>query len=364
MTLRFEIQFTRGEFRLDATADIRAPAAGLFGPSGAGKTTLLHLLAGVARPDRGTIEIGGETVFDSAARRCLPPHRRRLGVVFQDERLLPHRTVRGNLDFARRYAPPGVHRPIAEIAAMLDIVSLLDRRTSGLSGGERRRVALARALACSPRMLLLDEPTAGLDLARRREIIPLLQRVRDEAGVPTLIVSHDLEEMQQLAGTIVCLDAGRVRSVGELVSLAQSRDGLAALAGSGISAVLSMRVEASDERSLLLRSEAGLSLRALPGPWRIGERVSVGVRAEDVALASGPVDGVSIQNQIPAHIIAASDAAGRVVVTLDAGDTLFATVSEAARERLGLSPGARMHCLVKASAVRVLGVRAATARRE
>jgi len=355
--LRLDCTLRRGAFTLTASADIDALAAGLFGPSGAGKTTLLHAVAGLLRPEEGRIEIGGEVVFDSAAKICTPPHRRRLGVVFQDDRLLPHLTVGGNLRFARRFAAPG-GGSIDDIASMLEIDAMLDRRPDSLSGGERRRVALARALACNPRMLLLDEPTTGLDLRRRREIIPLLQRVRDAAGMPMLVVSHDLEEVLQLTGTLALIDEGRITGVGALQDLAQRDDALRALAGSGLTSVLPMRVAAREDHALRLEAAGGLSLTAPPGPWRQGATISVGVRAEDIALARSPVEGVSIQNQFPARIAGLHEADGRFIVRIDAGAPLLAVVSDAARRRLDLRDGVKAHCLVKASAVRILGRRA------
>ncbi|MFG0274553.1 MAG: molybdenum ABC transporter ATP-binding protein [Phycisphaerales bacterium] len=354
--LRFDVECRQGGFTLNAAARIDGPAAGLFGPSGAGKTTLLHAIAGLIRPRRGRIEIRDAVVFDSDAGVCLPPHRRRIGVVFQDDRLLPHRTVAGNLRFARRFAHDNAPT-ISEVADLLDIADLLHQTPHTLSGGERRRVALARALLCAPRLLLLDEPTAGLDAARRREIIPLLQRVRDEAGVPTLIVSHDLEEVLQLTPTLALLDHGRIRGVGALHDLAAQEDSLRLLAGSGLVSVLAMRITEADRHTLRLAGagDDALSLTALPGPWSAGERISVGVRAEDVALARNAMEGVSIRNQFPATVTGVHIADGKVVVELDAGARLMALISESARASLGVEAGARVQCLVKASAIRVLG---------
>lgn len=355
--LRVDVVVERGAFTLEAQAEIDADAAGLFGPSGAGKTTLLHAIAGLVRPKRGRIEVAGETVFDSAAGVCLPPHRRRLGVVFQDDRLLPHLSVAGNLRFARRFAPDRKARPLDDIVRLLGLDALLDRAPATLSGGERRRVALARALACEPRMLLLDEPTAGLDTERRREIIPLLQRVRDQAGVPTLLVSHDLDEVLQVAPVLAILDSGRIRGVGALQDLASRDDSLRTLAGSGLISVLPMRITNADDHTMRLVGGAddAFALTSLPGPWEAGERVSVGVRAEDIALARAPVEGLSVQNQFAATVTGVHAAGGRVAVQLDAGAPLLALVSESARSSLAIEAGARVQCLVKASAIRVLG---------
>ena len=179
---------------------------GLFGASGAGKTSLINMIAGLLRPDRGIIALDGETLDDTAARVHVPPHRRRIGYVFQDARLFPHLDVRQNLDYGRRMnrlADDPAQR--TRVTDLLDIGGLLDRRPGQLSGGERQRVALGRALLSKPRLLLLDEPLGSLDEGRKVEILPYLVRLRDEAGIPMVYVSHDAAEMRQLATQIVML---------------------------------------------------------------------------------------------------------------------------------------------------------------
>jgi molybdate transport system ATP-binding protein len=213
--LRVEVIKKLGEFTLEASFTSEGRVTGLFGASGAGKTSLINMIAGLLRPDRGSIVIDGETLDDTTARIHVPAHRRRIGYVFQDARLFPHLDVRQNLDYGRRMnrlADDPAQR--ARVTDLLDIGSLLDRRPGQLSGGERQRVALGRALLSKPRLLLLDEPLGSLDEERKVEILPYLVRLRDEANVPMVYVSHDAAEMRQLATQIVMLRHGRVTSFG------------------------------------------------------------------------------------------------------------------------------------------------------
>ena len=213
--LRVDVEKQLGEFSLAASFVSEGRVTGLFGASGSGKTTLVNMIAGLLRPDRGTIVIDGETVDDTTAGIHVPSHRRRIGYVFQDARLFPHLNVAQNLDYGRHMnrvpRDPAQHKRIVDL---LDIGALLDRRPGKLSGGERQRVALGRALLSKPRLLLLDEPLGALDEGRKHEILPYLVRLRDEANVPMVYVSHDAAELRQLATQIVMLRAGRVTSFG------------------------------------------------------------------------------------------------------------------------------------------------------
>jgi molybdate transport system ATP-binding protein len=213
--LRVDIAKQLGEFSLQASFESEGRVTGLFGASGAGKTSLVNMIAGLLLPDRGTIVIDGETVDDVGARVHVPAHRRRIGYVFQDARLFPHLDVRQNLDYGRRMNrlddDPAQRKRVTDL---LDIGHLLERRPGKLSGGERQRVALGRALLSKPRLLLLDEPLGALDEGRRAEILPYLVRLRDEARIPMVYVSHDAAEMRQLATQIVLLQGGRVTALG------------------------------------------------------------------------------------------------------------------------------------------------------
>jgi molybdate transport system ATP-binding protein len=213
--LRVDVTRQLGEFSLQVAFTSDGRVTGLFGASGAGKTSLINMIAGLLRPDRGTIAIDTETLDDTAARIHVPAHRRRIGYVFQDARLFPHLNVRQNLDYGRRMNrladDPAQHKRVTEL---LDIGALLDRRPGQLSGGERQRVALGRALLTQPRLLLLDEPLGSLDEERKVEILPYLVRLRDEAAIPMVYVSHDADEMRQLATQVVMLKRGRVTAFG------------------------------------------------------------------------------------------------------------------------------------------------------
>jgi len=213
--LAVDVEKRLGEFSLKAAFDSESGVTALFGPSGSGKTSIANMVAGLVLPDRGRILIDGETVYDSARHINVPAHKRRIGYVFQDGRLFPHLSVARNLDYGRWMS--GLDHDEAQfkhVIDLLDIVALLRRRPGALSGGERQRVALGRALLMKPRFLLLDEPLASLDAARKREILPYFIRLRDHTGLPMIYVSHDAVEVKSLASRVVMLEEGRMMRSG------------------------------------------------------------------------------------------------------------------------------------------------------
>ena len=213
--LRVDVTKKLGEFSIEASFASEGRVTGLFGASGAGKTSLVNMIAGLLRPDRGTISLDGDVLDDTDKAIHVPAYRRRIGYVFQDARLFPHLDVRQNLDYGRRMnhlTDDDAQRQ--RVTELLDIGHLLDRRSGKLSGGERQRVAVGRALLMRPRLLLLDEPLASLDAARKQDILPYLVRLRDEAKVPMIYVSHDAGEVRQIASRVVGLDGGKVTAVG------------------------------------------------------------------------------------------------------------------------------------------------------
>jgi len=225
--LTLDVEKRLGDFTLAAKLEAADGATALFGPSGAGKSTIVNLIAGLIAPDRGRIALDDTVLFDAAARVDVPPHRRRIGCIFQEGRLFPHLSVRRNLDYGRWVS--GLARDEAatrHIVELLDLGRLLDRRPGKLSGGERQRVAIGRALLMRPRLLLLDEPLASLDAARKREILPYLVRLRDDAKVPMLYVSHFADEVRHIATQVVRIEDGRIVAQGGLELLAAGADGL------------------------------------------------------------------------------------------------------------------------------------------
>jgi molybdate transport system ATP-binding protein len=213
--LAVDIEKVLGDFSVAVRFESAGGVTALFGPSGAGKTTIVNMIAGLLAPDRGRIVLGEQVLFDSAARIDVPSQKRRIGYVFQEGRLFPHLTVRQNLDYGRwMYGLPRDGAAMDRIIALLDIGHLLARRPGRLSGGERQRVAVGRALLIRPVLLLLDEPLASLDAPRKREILPYLERLRDEAKVPMVYVSHQGAEVKRIATSVVRLEGGRVVASG------------------------------------------------------------------------------------------------------------------------------------------------------
>ncbi len=217
IVLAVDVEKQLGTFTVAARFEAAGGVTALFGPSGAGKTTIVNMIAGLLVPDRGSIALDKTVLFDAAAGINVPPHRRRIGYVFQEGRLFPHLSVRQNLDYGRRMSGhPRDAEEFARIAAMLDVSRLLERRPRMLSGGERQRIAIGRALLMRPRLLLLDEPLASLDAGHKHEILPYLVRLRDQEHIPMVYVSHTAAEVRRIATHVVRLEAGRVVATGGL----------------------------------------------------------------------------------------------------------------------------------------------------
>jgi len=347
-----DIDVVRGAFRLEAAFRSADPLTAVFGASGCGKTTLLHALCGLLRPTRGRIAVGDDVLFDAGAGIDVPVHRRRIGVVFQDARLFPHRSVRGNLRYGERLADP-TRRLLGfdETIELLDLGALLERPVPALSGGERQRVALGRALLAAPRALLLDEPLAALDRGRTREVLGYLRRLRERVALPMLYVSHDLGELLQLTDRLLLMHDGRVADHGSLHNLAQRPGSLELLYDCGLLNVVAGTVQASDRGTVTLRAGA-VDIVCGAFPCAAGERAAVALRPEDVALAEHDVAGTSFRNRLPGVVRAVTRASGRAVVCIDVGVELLVQVSLPALDELAIAPGRELWCLFKSEAVK------------
>ena len=353
MTLEVRLRHAFAGFTLDVAFTAPAGVTALFGRSGSGKTTVINAVAGLLRPDAGRIASDGRVLFDSAEKVNLAVHRRRLGYVFQDARLFPHLTVRQNLLYGRWFAPRGAGEPLERVLDLLGIEPLLARRPGALSGGERSRVAIGRALLSNPSMLLMDEPMAALDEARKAEILPYLERLRDETQVPILFVSHAIAEVARLATTIVVLESGRVLRAGPAAQMLSDPAAVPALgireAGSVLAARLS-RHEA-DGLSRLETSAGPLWLpRVAAEP---GAVLRVRIAAQDVMLALSRPEGVSALNILPATVTALRLGEGPgAVVQLRAGtDLLLARITRRSAEAMGLAVGGAVFAVIKSVAV-------------
>jgi len=340
-----------------ATASVEAKfeAAGgvtaLFGPSGTGKTTVVNMLAGLERPDWGRIELAGDVLFDSSRRINLPPERRRIGYVFQEDRLFPHMSVRGNLRYGIRRRPASERRiafdPVVEL---LGIGNLLERRPATLSGGEKQRVAIGRALLANPLLLLMDEPLANLDPGRRDEILPFLDRLRGELAVPIVYVSHNVDEILHLATTLVVMGDGQSRAAGPVEEILSRKDLRPWTGVQDAGAVFAATVEGDSADGLTSLSFGGGTLRVVGGPPP-GSEVRVRVRARDVSLTLEPPRRISVLNIFEGIIISLDDDGPQVDVRLDIGVPLWARITRHSANKLRLAPGVRAYALIKAVAV-------------
>ncbi len=354
--LQIRLSLPRADFELQL--DLKLPARGitvLFGASGSGKTSVLRCVAGLERAHKAIVCVAGEVWQDDAARIFLPTHRRALGYVFQEASLFEHLDVQANLAYGvkRAQAPQAVQALQAAIE-LLGIGHLLKRQPDQLSGGERQRVAIARALATAPKLLLLDEPMAALDLARRQEILPWLERLRDELSIPMLYVTHSADELARLADHLVVLERGRVQAEGRLEDVLSSIDSPVVL-GEDAAALLQGTVTARDAHWQLARvSFAGGDLWLRDSGLAMGQSVRLRVLARDVSLTTEEPQHTSIQNHFPACIdsIAADAHPSQVMVRLRCGSSvLLARITRKAWDALELHLGRAVWVQVKSVAL-------------
>jgi molybdate transport system ATP-binding protein len=353
MTLEVDVARRNGSFTLAVRFASAGRVTALFGRSGAGKTTLVNLIAGLARPDAGRIVVDGETLVDTTRGIRVPAHRRRIGYVFQEGRLFPHMSVRSNLLYGRRLLTRGSRWGSLEATVeLLGIGHLLSRRPSGLSGGEKQRVALGRALLASPRLLLLDEPLAALDEARKADLLPYIERLRDEMRLPIVYVSHAIEEVARIADTMVVLADGRAVAAGPVDDILARRDLRPYTGQAEASTVLTGIVVATDAAAVTVLDHPAGRLSVPGHRFAPGRTVRLRIRARDVAIAVGEPGNLSIRNRLAATVVSISPAEEPMVeVRLDAAGTpLVASITRDAAEALGLVPGLAVTALVKTAA--------------
>lgn len=346
MSLEVDVEHARGSFQLQARFAAAPGLTALFGRSGSGKTSIVDIVGGLIRPTRGKVVVDGQVLVDTERDVFVPAHRRRIGYVFQDSRLFPHLNVRRNLLYGRWFARGngGAAGDLGTVVDLLGIGPLLERQPDSLSGGEKQRVAIGRALLARPLLVLMDEPLASLDEARRAEILPYIERLRDEAGVPILYVSHSVAEVARLATTVVIMSEGKVTAVGPVLDtlpLADASDG-----GSVLDATVSRHDEAF-ELSVLTTAAGELQVPRLNAPT--GAHVRAYIRARDVMLSLRPPEDISALNVLGGRVASVTLISGaQADVRLDCnGALLMARLTIKSVERLALAPGRPVFAVIK-----------------
>ena len=351
--LEVDLQHQLGSFALNAA--FRAPQGitVLFGRSGSGKTTIVNAVAGLMRPNAGTIRIGTQVLYDSATGQYLPPHKRHVGYIFQEGRLFPHLSVRSNLTYGRwmsgTRADPALFNRIVE---MLGLGALLTRRPGALSGGEKQRVAIGRALLAAPRLILADEPLAALDAERKAEILPYFERLRDEVKTPILYVSHSASEVARLATRVVALEDGRVLRQGR-ASDVLADPAVTPLGARAAGAILQAKVARHHPDGLTELSASGLPLLLPHLDKAPGSHVRIRIAATDVIIAAQAPAGLSALNVLPGTVDALRPGGGPgAIVSLQTpAGRLLARITQRSVDALGLHPGMSCHAVIKAVAV-------------
>lgn len=353
--LEVEIRHRQGSFRLDASFTSDAAVTALFGRSGAGKTTVVNAIAGLLRPDEGRVAVNGQLLLDTARRVCVAARHRRVGYVFQEGRLFPHLTVRQNLVYGRFFTPPADRYAVLDqVVALLDVAPLLDRRPATLSGGEKQRVAIGRALLASPRILLLDEPLASLDPGRKGEILFYIERLRDEMRIPIVYVTHEIEEIVRLAERMVLMSDGRSVACGTVPEIMARLDLKPMTGRFEGGAVLEAVVTAQDlDYGITTLAFDGGELQCTGVDALRGERVRVRIRARDVAICLERPAATSVRNVLAGKIAEIGAYAGpEVDVRIEVGRvSVLARLTRRSADELELAPGRAVYALVKSVAI-------------
>ncbi len=353
MTLKVSVSHAYDGFSVQANFEAPDGVTVLFGRSGSGKTTVINAVAGLLRPDSGCIEIANRRVLDSKAGIFVPPHKRRIGYIFQEGRLFPHLTVKQNLQYGQRFVPSGVVcEDLDHVVDLLGLAHLLERQPVGLSGGEKQRVAIGRALLSGPELLLADEPLAALDETRKSEILPYFERLRSELSVPILYVSHSAAEVARLATTVVVLQDGRIARQGSAAEVL-SDPTVMPTGVRAVGALLAATVKAHHADGLSELDVGGETLFLPKVSQSVGQSLRVRVPAQDVTLALTRPEGISALNIVPGVIsqIRSGDGPGVMVSLETAAGMVLARVTRRSAGQLGLVEGMTCHAVIKTVAI-------------
>ncbi len=355
MTLTVSAATRRGTFALNVQFELPTPGVvALFGRSGCGKSTVVNLIAGLLRPDSGRVVLGDTVLLDTRRSVNVAPERRRIGYVFQDARLFPHLSVMANLRYAERRAHGARFVDLDTVTGLLDLRPLLARRTHQLSGGERQRVALGRALLTQPRLLLLDEPLAALDEARREEVLPYFEALRDRFALPMVYVTHDFAEVLRVATHIVLMESGAVTAQGNLTDMSLDSRLRSIIGPDQVGAIVEGRVLGIEPSSNLTRVRIGDGeLRVQSLGFAVGTALRVQLLARDIIVATGMPTNLSVRNSLAGVVTGIQDDGDSDLVMIDIGaGQIIARITKSATRDLSLRPGLPAWALVKSVSLR------------
>ncbi len=356
--LSLDVQLQRGAFELEANFSLDKPVTGLFGSSGSGKSTLLNMVAGLAHPDKGWLKLGDKHLFHSHKNINLSPNKRDVGVVFQDSQLFPHMSVSQNLLYGYKRTLRNQRRfKKNEIIDLLEIGHLLKKRPLQLSGGEKQRVGLGRALLASPKFLMLDEPLASLDQGLKGQILPFLKRVKDELELPMVYISHSMEEILHLTDQLVVINKGRILGAGHFYDVIKA-DAVQGVANTmGLENILTVTVKAHDIPCghTIVDHHGRQLLLPLSDKMCVGDTCYIAVRSNEISIAKHHIAHISIQNQIKGQIINFNQNSSYTAIQIDIGTPIFVDITAKAFHDLALTLNEEVHWLIKAQSFSFLG---------
>ena len=360
MSLYINVELPRRDFTMNIDLVVDNKLTGIYGHSGSGKTSLIHLISGLERPRTGVIKFNNKTMVDTSDGVFIEPRFRRVGVVFQDSRLFKHMSVRKNLLFGVRYSSRKEHLiSFEEVVDMLDLNSILESSPLSISGGEKQRVALGRALLSSPELLLLDEPFSAVDISMRKVLIPFIERIHHKLDIPIVVISHDLPDLLQLTNSLILMKKGQVVTSGDFLDLLENPDAFDLIHGTGVINVLAMKVGSSvgGDITKLISDDTCDAVELHVGYLDIekGSFVKASIAPCDILLSKDKITNTSANNILKGMVENILDRPAHTICIIDigAGKKLAVEVTRGSIQRLGIECGVQIYCLFKANSVKV-----------